>query len=479
MNLRVNEIARVVDELEKPLAGSFFNKLFQVDRDEWVLELRKGSEKRWLLISVSSKNSRIHLVSVPPPDRVSLDSFSRIMKKTLVRRVMTRIRRVPGDRVVFLDFLAPAGEYTLAAELMGSSGNIYVIDPDKRVVAMALARKSRNSLGQPYAPPPALEAGGMVADGPGGDEVVNDGSFAFNVELEKKLQRQACAERLDDMKKRATSPIKAELKKLVKRKKSLLKEKLDLEKHVNDRRLGDLLQANFNQIKKGAVSLEVTDYYCPSSEKITIILDPARSPQKNVEGYYKWGRKYEKGMPRIENEIMELGTGEKGMKAEIARIEAAETIKEIGDLVPDFATDKSAPKKNAPIQRQPSGPRKFVSSEGFTILVGRNDRENDEISIRTANGRDLWLHARDYPGSHVVVRLPKGGKPSRTVIEEGAMIALSYSKAAKSGKGEVTYCLAKNVRKPKGAAPGKVIVTGEKSIWVKIDPGRIREMKSR
>jgi len=477
MNLKAHEISRVVKELEKPLADSFFNKLFQVDRDEWVLELRKGPEKRWLLISVCQKNSRIHLVSGPPPDRISLDSFSRIMRKTLARRVMRRIRRMPGDRVVFLDFLAPTGEYTLAAELMGSSGNIYLIDPGKRVVAMAIARKSRNQLGQPYAPPPALGAGGMVADDLAGDETANDGSFAFNMELEKKLQRHVREERLADMKKRATSPSKAELKKLVKRKKSLHKEKLALEKHANDRRLGDLLQANFNQIKKGAVSLDVTDYYRSSSEKITVALDPSRSPQKNVEGYYRWGRKYEKGAPRIENEIMELETREKGIKAEIARIESAETIKDMKNLVPELFIDKPVAKKSDPARRQPSGPRKFVSSEGYTILVGRNDRENDEISLKTANGRDLWLHARDYPGSHVVVRLPKGAKPSRTAVEEGAMIALSYSKAAKSGKGEVTYCLAKNVRKPKGAAPGKVLVTGEKSIWVKIDPDRIRKMK--
>ncbi|HJM82951.1 MAG TPA: carboxylating nicotinate-nucleotide diphosphorylase [Nitrospinota bacterium] len=124
-----------------------------------------------------------------------------------------------------------------------------------------------------------------------------------------------------------------------------------------------------------------------------------------------------------------------------------------------------------------SGPRKFITSDGYLVLVGRNDRENDEITFRKANGRDLWLHASGFPGSHVVVKLPRNTGPSRETVKESAMLALKYSKAAKDGKGKVTYCHVKNVKKTKGMEVGEVLVRGAKSIFVTIDNDKISTMK--
>jgi len=111
--------------------------------------------------------------------------------------------------------------------------------------------------------------------------------------------------------------------------------------------------------------------------------------------------------------------------------------------------------------------------------VGRNARENEELSLKFAKSDDLWLHAQGTPGSHVVVRLEKGSDPPPETIKDAATLALLYSDLKKSGKGEVIYTRRKYVRKAKGQPPGTVTVTQEKAIFVTLDKTRLQALKER
>ena len=113
------------------------------------------------------------------------------------------------------------------------------------------------------------------------------------------------------------------------------------------------------------------------------------------------------------------------------------------------------------------------------IFVGRNARENDALTFGLAKSDDLWLHARGTPGSHVVVRLGKGAEPPVETLRDAATLALLYSDLKKSGKGEVIYTRRKWVKKAKGQAPGAVIVTQEKSLYINLDKTRLEALKSR
>ena len=131
-------------------------------------------------------------------------------------------------------------------------------------------------------------------------------------------------------------------------------------------------------------------------------------------------------------------------------------------------------------QEQRQGPfRRFISSDGLAIYVGRNARENDELTFGLAKSEDPWLHARGTPGSHVVVRLEKGTDPPPETIRDAATLALLYSYLKKSGKGDVIYTRRKWVRKAKGQAPGAVIVTQEKSLHVSLEKKRLDALKTR
>lgn len=476
MNLTAGEINLVVEELERALTGTFFQKLLKTSEDEWVFVFRKMERKLFLVITLSPKNSRAHLISGPPKENIEMGAFGRALKKLALRAPLSKVSQPGGDRIIRLDFGAKGGRVSIMAELMGSSGNMFLLDEGERVVALALPRKSRVSQGGFYTPPsPPSGAIAEVKEKPS----LPGGLFPYSVMLEEKYADSVLRERRERLKTRALAPLRGEIKRNKKRRSSLSKERQELSRHADDKKLGDSLQAGFYLIKKGEARVTVPDVFSGEGGDVTIELDPALTPAENIRRYYKRYKKYEKGLPRIDAELASLSAKDDEIRKKIAKIEAAQTVDAVSGMAPESAGPERKTAKER--KKQTSGPRRFVSSEGHVILVGRSDRENDEITFKTANGRDLWLHARDYPGSHVVARLPKakGADIPRATLKEAAMLALRYSKAAKAGKGEVTYCRVKDVRKPKGAPPGKVMVTGAKSVMVKIYDEVVRAMKER
>jgi len=142
------------------------------------------------------------------------------------------------------------------------------------------------------------------------------------------------------------------------------------------------------------------------------------------------------------------------------------------------------PKKERGGPRQPrnaartAGPfRRFTSADGLPIYVGRNARENDELTFKFAHSDDLWLHARGTPGSHVIVRLEKGTEPPPETVRDAATLALLYSDLKKSGKGEIIYTRRKWVKKMKGQPAGTVAVTQDKSMYATLDRNRLDRLK--
>ena len=121
--------------------------------------------------------------------------------------------------------------------------------------------------------------------------------------------------------------------------------------------------------------------------------------------------------------------------------------------------------------------RRFTTEAGDAILVGRNSRENEELTFGLARSQDLWLHASGVPGSHVVLRLEKGADVRKESLLDAATLALQYSDLRKGGQGEVLYTYRSHVRKPRGAKPGLVTVTQDKRLYVKLDQKRLKRLK--
>ncbi|MEQ1792323.1 MAG: NFACT RNA binding domain-containing protein, partial [Nitrospiraceae bacterium] len=212
----------------------------------------------------------------------------------------------------------------------------------------------------------------------------------------------------------------------------------------------------------------------------TIPLDQTKTPQGNMDDYFRKHRKHLAAQrelhPRIAAGEQEL----ESLQAELTAIEQG-TWQPSETARPNMRTRTPSRAGGAKGKQEPrQGPfRRFTSSDGLAIYVGKNARENDELTFGLAKSDDLWLHARGTPGSHVVVRLEKGSDPPPETIRDAATLALLYSDLKKSGKGDVIYTRRKWVKKAKGQAPGAVIVTQEKSLHVSLEKKRLDALKAR
>ncbi len=249
------------------------------------------------------------------------------------------------------------------------------------------------------------------------------------------------------------------------------------------RQRADLLLAFGFAAKKTATELLVENPN-QAGEQIRIKLQPGRSIQSQAEALYKKARKYEDGLPIAEERLRQLKAQETQFLAAQARFSATETLdaehitRELLDL--GLETPKARPKpEEARIRKMTKGEnlRRAVSTEGYLILIGRNNRQNDRLSTSLARGNDLWFHiGRGQAGSHVLLRLPKGKTASLDSLLDAGTLAVHFSKSRGEPIAEVIYTQAKHVSKPKGLAPGKVLADHAKALRVDLDLPRLERL---
>ena len=241
---------------------------------------------------------------------------------------------------------------------------------------------------------------------------------------------------------------------------------------------GDLINANLHAIPRGASSAQLIDYYDPDCGTITVPLDPSLSAAQNAQKYYKDYRKAQTAEQILQRQIAQGEEELRYFDTVFDALSRAATWRELGELREELAAggylrlQRGRQKPPAPL-----GPIRFRSEDGFAILVGRNNVQNDRLTLKTARGGDIWFHTKNIPGSHVLV-ITEGQKPPDRTLEQAAILAALHSKAAGSVQVSVDYTEARNVRKPAGAKPGMVIYDSNRTAYVNPDPSlaaRLRE----
>ncbi len=240
---------------------------------------------------------------------------------------------------------------------------------------------------------------------------------------------------------------------------------------------GDLINANMHLIPVGAASAELINYYDENCAPITVPLDPALSAAANAQKYYKDYRRAQTAQRMLTQRI---AAGEQEMvylESVFDALSRAATARELEELRTEL-TEQGYLRRQRGKQKPPPAmkPLTFRSDDGFTIYVGRNNLENDRLTLRTAKGSDYWLHTKNIPGSHVIVVCEGVTPPDRT-LEQAAVLAATHSKAADSVQVPVDYALAKFVKKPSGAKPGMVIYTDNRTAYVNPDPALCERLK--
>lgn len=238
---------------------------------------------------------------------------------------------------------------------------------------------------------------------------------------------------------------------------------------------GDLLQANLYRIERGASFADVENYYDENGAMLRIKLNPAISPAANAQKYYKDYQKA-KNAEIVLNEQIKKGKSElEYVESVLDTVNRAETEKDLAQIREEL-TEQGYLHRTKGKQRQLSQlpPLEFTSSDGFKILVGRNNRQNDKLTLKTASKNDMWLHTKDIHGSHTII-VGDGREISDTAVCEAARLAAYHSKARNSSQVPVDYTFVRNVSKPGGAKPGMVIYVKNKTVFV--TPSNIVEKK--
>lgn len=231
----------------------------------------------------------------------------------------------------------------------------------------------------------------------------------------------------------------------------------------------DLINANIGQIPKGTASAELVNYYDPECRTATVHLDPALSAAQNAQKYYKLYRKAQTA-ERVLAEQIAAGEEElQYLDSVFDALSRAVTFRELGELREELAAQGYL-KLPRGRQKMPAaqGPLRFCSDDGFVILVGRNNVQNDQLTLKTARGSDWWFHVKAAAGSHVIV-VSDGQQPPDRTLSQAAILAATHSKAADSAQVAVDYTQAKNVKKPTGAKPGRVIYVEYQTAFVTPD----------
>lgn len=235
------------------------------------------------------------------------------------------------------------------------------------------------------------------------------------------------------------------------------------------KRYGDLILANIANAKINGNSVTVVDYYDPNPGEIQIEIPEGVRLQEAAADYFARYQKARRALEAIASRERDVSRNLKPLKQLLFRLDEEPTDQRVAEV--RLATDGLLGRSTEQAGKQLHGGqkvnafgRRFRSSDGYEIVVGRNDRENDALTFRVARPNDIWLHAGDYPGSHVLVRNPSRESVPHRTITEAAEIAAFYSQAKREGKAAVHYTQKKFVSKPPRSKPGLVRLSSFKTV---------------
>jgi predicted ribosome quality control (RQC) complex YloA/Tae2 family protein len=499
MNLA--ELQRAAALIDRTLRGARVERIVQPDDRRVVLTLHcTGRDDTHLLLCVEPGTARLSCIAMKPVAPPSPPGFAQLLRARLVGARLSEAKLLGGDRQALLHFDTSAGTYGLLLALLGPRSNAFLLDAERRIIGALrpLAETRRDlALGVPWQPPasaaPPARADSFAA--------VSDDAFFAAVEALAAGRAQhhaagALRQRVERALRRAAQSLG--------KKQALLAADAGASAEAEQlRREGELLKSVVGGLKAGAREARTRDF--SSGEEVIVALDPTRSPRKNLEERFRRARKAERRAERALRERGEvdaraeaLGVLEREFAA-LAEDDSSDALRDFADR-PDVArllgrfapepavglvpgSNSSEPVPSPRIWRLGKhelpprlAPRIYTSSDGLEIWVGRSDEGNDLLSTRLARGNDLFFHLDASPGSHVVLRTQGRGDPPSGSVLDACELAVHFSKARKASSADVLVAPIKNVRKPKGAKPGLVFVSGGRHVRLRRDPKRLERL---
>lgn len=253
---------------------------------------------------------------------------------------------------------------------------------------------------------------------------------------------------------------------LVRKAETLRREYVATQDRDRLRLCGDLIMANLYRVERGATELIAENYYAAGQPQVKIALDPRLTPQQNAAKYYKSYRKAKNAEVYLREQIAKAESERSYLESVLQELCQSETEQEFDEIRRElWDTGYLRRGKERKTSKRAFAPRMYRSGTGLRILVGRNNVQNDQLTLKKADRRDIWFHARQIPGSHVIL-CTNGAEPDEQSLMDAAALAAYFSRAGEGEKVAVDYTPVKNVKKPIGARPGFVVYEMYHTIYV-------------
>jgi predicted ribosome quality control (RQC) complex YloA/Tae2 family protein len=402
------------------------------------------------------------------------------LRHALADAELRHVAAAAGERRCAFRFATAHGDRGLVVELFGARGLWALLDAEGRCAAMSRVVETAVRtlrLGDPYVPPPAGDRAAAevpprfaapVLAAVDAHFTLQDGGAATARELD--LLQRAAARALQ----RATQKVHG-----------LRQQLADPGRAQTLRGEADLMLAYAHTVARGATQMTVPDPDRDGAER-TFALDPAVPVHHQAQRRYEQARRLDDGRAIAEQRLRDAEVAAAALAPITAALAGppppdAPALLALRGALQRLGAMPPPPRPKPPAKEHAAARgevfRRFVSAEGYPILVGRNNEQNDVLTLRVANGNDLWLHVGGgRAGSHVVVRLPKQKTASLETLLDAATLAVHFSKARGEGRIDVIYTQKKHVRKPKGLPAGAVVPAQTKTVTVVHDEGRLRRL---
>jgi len=472
--ISLEHLSQVLSELTPSLIGGKIQKISQPLPDSLSFEIRRPGQTITLFISTHPQTARLHALPQRLPNPPTPPPFCQYLRSHILGAQIKQVIQVPDDRVVLIELLVKQVTLFLVVALTGRSANLFLVNPKNEVVrSLKPDRQGPQRIQTYFNMDRTQDREKSDADSTSDS---SPGTFPISRMLEQTYLALEQQQALRQHQEQQLAALRKAMKKTQRRANAFTQDLVKAHRYCEYGRYGELLKGQLGQIQKGQTQITLIDYYDDGLPELTLPLDPSKDPTWNLNDYFRKHRKFtgaeREVRPRLEKAQTELAKlNEEFQAAERGEMKTTELPNPTLKLAKPKVPSSKKPKTATPYRR-------YLSENGFSILVGKSAKDNDAVTFKVSKQDDMCLHARGTSGSHVIIELEKKKQAPSETLKDAATLALFYSDLRKSGKGEVIYTLRKNVRKPKGAKPGSVTVTQEKTTWVYVDQKRLIRLKN-
>ncbi len=462
--------ARLAEEIGT-WAGARVKAVHQEGERRFRLALEREGTRRDVVLDLDPDLPRAHLSAhVPAPGAPT--ALAHGLRNLIQGARLEGARALAGERALALTFSLAGLARTLWFEGFGRQANLYLLDEHGVVQATPrgdTARARNASVGTRFvALPPRADDDPAEPEPEGGASAAVEALARDAGDAEKLARRKKDLERWLKTSRSKAAGARAALEQMLVR----------AAQAPELRRKGELMRASFHLLREGQRRVSVPDHASDPPTMVELVLDPHQSPGEQVAACFHEAERAERGA--LEAEARLPAALEAGLKAEraLARLGALGDLDELEALEAEVARGKR-PARAPGAGPAPAAPwRTFRSLDGWAILVGKDARGNDSLTLKKARPGDLFLHVRAASGSHVIVPTPSGKSVPKETLLDAAELACLYSERSAAEHNEVDYVEKRHVRKPKGSPPGLVELATSKTLRVRRDLARRERLRS-